>query len=71
MARQLGCGSGLPSVKQRPLLTTRPSITGDVLASSAWHGTRFTTHSFVEQKRVKREVAKREGKGVEKREAMR
>jgi hypothetical protein len=56
----------LPFVKQWPLLTTWPSITGDVLASSTWHGTRFTTHSFVEQKRVKREAAKREGKGVEK-----
>jgi hypothetical protein len=64
MARQLGCGPGLPSVKQRPLLTTRPSITGDVLAPSTWHGTRFSTHSCVEQKRVKREAAKRGGKGV-------
>jgi hypothetical protein len=64
MARQLGCGSGLPSVKQRPLLTTRPSITCDILVSSTWHGTGFTTHSLVEQKRVKREAAKRGGKGV-------
>jgi hypothetical protein len=66
MARQLGCGSGLSFVKQWPLLTTRPSITGDILASSTRHGTRFSTHSFVEKKRVKREAAKRGGMGVEK-----
>jgi hypothetical protein len=36
MARQLGCGSRLPSVKQRPLLTTRPSITCGILVSSTW-----------------------------------
>jgi hypothetical protein len=55
--RQLGWGSGLPFVKQWALLTTRPSITGDILASSTRHGTHFTTHSFVEQKQVMREPA--------------
>jgi hypothetical protein len=52
MARQLGCGPGLPSVKQRPLLTTRPSITCGILVSSTRHGARFTARSHVERERV-------------------
>jgi hypothetical protein len=37
---------------------------GDTLAPSTRHGTRFTAHSIVEQKRVMRKVAQREGSGV-------
>jgi hypothetical protein len=65
MARHIGCGSGLLCVKQRPLLTTRPSITCDILVSSTWHGTRFTARSIVEQKRVMRVVAQSGGSGHE------
>jgi hypothetical protein len=66
MARQLGCGSGLPFVKQRPLLTTRLSIMGDILVSSTWHGTRFIARSIVEQERTMREAAQSGGSGVRK-----
>jgi hypothetical protein len=54
----------LPFVKQRPLLTTRPSITGDIQASSTWYGTRFTAHNIIELKRVMRKVAQSEGSSV-------
>jgi hypothetical protein len=64
MAKQLGCGSGLPSVKQRPLLTTRPSITCGILVSSTWHGTRFTARSQVERERICAKQHKRDGSGV-------
>jgi hypothetical protein len=37
---------------------------GDILATSTRHGTRFTTHSIVEQKRVMREAAQRGGSGA-------
>jgi hypothetical protein len=64
MARQLGCGSGLPFVTQRPLLTTRPSIAGDILVSSTRHGTRFTACSIVEPGRAMCEAAQSGGSGV-------
>jgi hypothetical protein len=43
---------------------TRPSITSDILVSSTRHGTRFTAHSYVEQKRAMREAAQSRGSGV-------
>jgi hypothetical protein len=53
-------------VKQRPLLTTRPSIMGNILVSSTRHGTHFTTRSNVERKRVMRKAAQSSGNYVEK-----
>jgi hypothetical protein len=61
MAWQLGCSSGLPRVKQRPLLTTRPSITCGILVSGTWLGTRFIAHNNVELERVIREAAQSGG----------
>jgi hypothetical protein len=62
--KKLGCNTGLSCVKQRPLLTARPSIMCGILVTSTWCRTRFTTQSKVGQERVSGLQHKGEGGGV-------